>query len=84
MRKDMVTALIAMLAAHPVCVLGASFFAPPNPIGEKVYHAHLHEHLLSEILPVAIIAGAFLLPWLFQVARRRAKKLAPEDGSYDI
>ena len=77
--------LIAMLAVQPVCVFGASYSFPPNPIGEKVYHAHLHAHLLSEVLPVAIIICAFLLPWLFHVANRKAKKLAPHDAwSYDI
>ena len=84
MRASRALVLIAMLAVQSVCVFGASYFFAPDPIGEKVYHAHLHEHLLSEILPIAIIASAFLLPWLFHVAQRKAKKLAPEDGSYEI
>ena len=84
MRASRALVLIAMLAVQPVCVFGASYFFPPNPIGEKVYHAHLYRHLFPEMLPVVIIICAFLLPWLFHVAQRKAKKLAPEDGSYEI
>jgi len=84
MRIGRALVLIAMLAIQSVWVFGASFFAPPNPIGEKVYHADLHKHLFSEMLPIAIIACAFLLPWLFRAAKRKAKQFAPEDGSYEI
>jgi hypothetical protein len=68
-------ALAAMLAGAPVCVLADGTVSPPNPVGEKVYHAHL----LPGVLPVAIIVCAFLLAALAAcVLRRRAGKAAPD------
>jgi hypothetical protein len=85
MRTGRALVLMAMLAVRPICVLGDSTVSPPNPIGEKVYYTHLHAHLLSEMLPIAIIVCAFLLAWLLHVAHRKATKLAPDNAeSYDI
>ena len=76
---------MAMLAVQPICVFGDGTVSPPNPVGEKLYYAHLRTHFLSEMLPFTIIVGAFLLAGLLHVAQRKAKNLAPEEaGSYDI
>ncbi len=68
--------LIAMLAVQPICVLGDSTVSPPNPIGEEVYRPHL----LRDMLPIAVIVCALLLGWLLHAARRKAKKLAPDQA----
>lgn len=74
-----------MLAVLPLCVFGDGTVSPPNPVGEKLWYAHLRAHFLTEMLPFAIIVGAFLLAGLFQLAHRKANRLVSADtGSYDI
>lgn len=75
MRAGRVLVLLAMLAVHPVCVFGDGTVSPPNPIGERLYRTHL----LARMLPIAIIVCLFLLAWLIQAVRRKAKTLAPDD-----
>jgi heme/copper-type cytochrome/quinol oxidase subunit 2 len=73
--------LIVLLALQPVRVFGNNVFFPPDPVGEKLYRAHLWSHLV----PVVIIVTAFLFAWLLRAARQHARKLPPDAaGSYDI
>jgi hypothetical protein len=74
--------LMAMLALRPICVFaGGTPVYIPNPVGEKLYRAHL----FAETLPIAIIAGGLLLAWLLHAAYHKAKKLTPDEvWSYDI
>lgn len=85
MRTARAFALVAMLAFLPLCVFGDGTVSPPNPVGEKLWYAHLRTHFLTEMLPFAIIVGAFLLAGIIHVAHRKTTKLvSPEIGSYDI
>jgi hypothetical protein len=77
--------LLGMLAFPPISTSGASYSFPPNPIGEKLWHAHLHSHALPEMLPLAVILGTLLLAWLFNLAQHKAKKRSPDNASsYEI
>jgi hypothetical protein len=77
--------LLGMLALPPISSFGASYSFPPNPIGEKLWHAQLRSHALFEMLPLAVILSALLLASLFNWAQRKGKKLAPDDTwSYEI
>jgi hypothetical protein len=66
----------AMVVALPICVLGASYHFEPNPVGEKLYTAHL----LRRIFPGAIIATAALFAWLLHALRRKATQAGPTEG----
>ena len=83
MRTGRALVVIAMLAFQSVWVLGDNAVSPPNPIGEKLYYANFRAHLFSELFPVALILGAFLLACLLHRMQRKAKTLPP-DWSYDI
>ncbi len=77
--------LTGMLAVASISALGASYSFPPNPVGEKLWRAHLHSHVLSEMLPLAIILTALLLAWLFNTAQHKAKSTNPDNASsYEI
>lgn len=85
MRTAKAFAFVATLALLPLAVFGDGTVSPPNPVGEKLWYAHLRAHFLTEIFPFAIIVGAFLLAWLFHAVHRRATRLVATDaGSYDI
>ena len=70
----------AALQVIPSCALAASYHSEPNPVGEKVYSAHL----MRRMLPVGIIVCALLVAWLVTWIRRRgAKPHTQSDRSSD-
>jgi len=69
MRTSKVLALLACLVFQSVCLFADGTVSPPNPIGERAYHARL----LAHFLPAAIIAGTGLLACLIYAVRRKAK-----------
>ena len=80
MRTSKALVLIVLASLEPVRVFGNNVFFPPDPVGEKLYRAHL----LSHLFPAVIILSAMLLVCLFHAAQQHARKLPPDDGSYDI
>jgi len=72
---------IVMLTVQPACVFGRSYGFPHDPLGEKLYSAHL----FVDVVPIPIIVCGVILAWLLYEARRKARNLPPDDaGSYDI
>jgi hypothetical protein len=67
-RASIVTAIL--LAIQPVCVFGDGTVFPPDPVGEKMYRAHL----LADILPIAIIVCALVAAWAAHKVLRKAEK----------
>ena len=81
MRTGRASVLMAMLAVQPICVFGDGTVFPPDPVGEKLYRAHL----LENMLPLAFIVCGFLVAWLLHTVQRKAKRHASDAaGSYDI
>ena len=80
MRTGRALLLTAMLAVQPICGFGGNTVFPPNPIGEKLYRAQL----LTDLLPIAIIAAGLLLIWLVHEVWRKARKSPGDAGWYDI
>ena len=80
MRTGTALVLMAMIAAQPICVFGASYGFAPNPVGEKVYTAQLFARVKA---PLAIIAGGFSLAWVLNRVRRKAKQVPPDEGSLE-
>jgi hypothetical protein len=68
--------LVAIVQLHPLASLAASYRSEPNPVGEKAYAAHS----LTLLLPIAIIACAFLLVLLVSRIRGKASKPAANDA----
>jgi hypothetical protein len=70
-----------MLAVQPICVFGDNVVFPPNPLGEKLYRTHL----LTDMLPIAIVTCVLLLGWVRHKIESKAKKLTPDEvWSYEI
>ncbi len=67
-----------MLAVQPICAVAASYHFEPNPVGEKVYVSDQRGHLVT---PIAIVAVGFSLAGLIARARRKTRKLAPENAA---
>ena len=75
-KSSLAPMLVAVVQLHPLSSLAASYRSEPNPIGEKAYAAHS----LTLLLPVAIIACAFLLVLLLSRIRSKASKPAADDA----
>jgi len=79
MRMAKAIALLAVPAAHPICALGDSTVSPPNPIGEKLYHAYLMDRVLPVVVGVcAVLLVVLVAACVIHHAQHRAKKLDPD------
>lgn len=68
--------LLALLAIEPFRVLADNTVSPPNPIGEKLYHAYLMDHVLPMVIGICTVVLAVLVAaCVIHHAQHRAKKL---------